>query len=239
MNKKSNFMTRFFCVLCYCLVLESCIGASYWAPSLTPTVFQTPSQAATMLPLVTPAVETASTLTPQTSIITPDSLFVFPGLKLSNTPDAIDFCEHLPSPQLSMDTNESSLLLGRFSLCVSHSWPWVKTAMDLDTGTLVALEDKDGDIAMDYTHPDLNGEALYFVHDLNNAHIDDLDSANLTYDNCEKLVADLNGPGSVRVQEGRISCVMTTEGRLAVIRVERIYPSNTQSVEFSFAILKR
>jgi len=110
--------------------------------------------------------------------------------------------------------------------------------MDLDTGMLVSLDDKGGDIAMDYTHPDLNGEASYFVHDLNDAHIDDIDSTRLTYSNCEKLMMDLKDPGSFRVHEGSIACVMTTEGQMAIIRVELIYPSNTQGVEFSFAMLR-
>ena len=40
------------------------------------------------------------------------------------------------------------------------------------------------------------------------------------------------------VEEGAIACIRTTEGTLALIRVERIYPSNTLSAEFSFVILR-
>jgi hypothetical protein len=37
---------------------------------------------------------------------------------------------------------------------------------------------------------------------------------------------------------GDIACVKTTEGQLALIRVEKIYPAITLSAEFSFAILR-
>jgi hypothetical protein len=136
-------------------------------------------------------------------------------------------------------SNESSVLVGRFSLCVSHSWPWIKTAMDLDAGMPVSTDDKSGDIAMDYTHPDLNGETSYFVYGLNNAHIDEVDIPSLTYSDCENLVLNLKDSGSFNVHEEGIACVLTTEGKIAVIRVEHIYPSNTQGVEFSFAILRK
>ena len=238
MMQKFNFTIFISCILVVGLVLGGCGETPPLVSRPTLTSFQTPSQATATVVSTTVAIEATLTSSPKPIIIAPDNLFMFPGLKLPSTPDSTDFCEYLPSPQIGKGTNEVSLLVGRFSLCVSHSWPWLKTAMDLDTGTLVSLDHKGGDIAMDYTHPDLNGETSYFVYGLNNAHIDEIDATSLTYSNCEKLVLNLEDPGSFRVHEGGISCVLTTEGKLAVIRAEHIYPANTQAVEFSFAVLR-
>ncbi len=238
MNKKSNLTILLSCVLAYSLVLHGCGGTSSLVSSPTPIFSQTPQQATAAVSSATVAIEATPTFTPKAIIITPDNLFIFPGLKLSNTPDSTDFCQHLPPPQVGKGTNQFSPLVGRFSLCVSRSWPWVKTAMDLDTGTLVSSDDKSGDIDMYYTHPDLNGEASYFVSGLNNAHIDGIDTTSLTYTACEKLVLNLEDPGSFEVDQGGIACVLTTEGKMAIIRVEHIYPPKTQGVEFSFAVLK-
>jgi hypothetical protein len=241
MNQESSFNIFLSCILACSLVLVGC-GRTPSAVSRPTSIFsQTPWKATPVAPSATDVIEITPTFTPKAILITPDNLFTFPGLKLVNTPDpdSRDFCEHLPLPQIDMNANEFSLLVGRFSLCVSHSWPWVKTAMDLDTGTFVSLDDKSGDIAMDYTHPDLNGDASYFVHGLNNAHIDDIDSASLTYSDCKNKVMEQKDSGSFSVYEGKTACVMTTEGKMAVIRVELIYPSNTQGVEYSFAILKK
>ncbi len=241
MNQESNFTIFISCILACGLVLVGCGGTPSVIANPTSNLSQTPWKTTPVMPSATDAIEITPTSTPKGILITPDNLFTFPGLKLLNTPgpNTTDFCEHLPLPQVDRNANEYSLLVGRFSLCVSRSWPWVKTAMDLDAGTFVSLDEKSGDIAMDYTHPDLNGDASYFVHGLNNAHIDDIDTVSLTYNDCEKIVMDVKDSGSFSVHEGKIACAMTTEGKLAIIRVELIYPSNTQGVEFSFAILKK
>jgi hypothetical protein len=227
------------CILICSLVLDGCRGTPPLASSPSPIFSQTPPATTTPIPSSIVVNKATPTLNHKTIIITPDDLFTIPGLKWASTPNSADYCEHIPEPQVSENANEVSLINGRFSLCVSHSWPWVKTAIDLDTGTLVSLDDKSGDIAMDYTHPDLNGETSYFVYGLNNAHIDEIDTSNLTYNNCEKLELNQEDPGSFSVHEGGIACVVTTEGNMAIIRPEHLYPSNTQGVEFSFAVLKK
>jgi hypothetical protein len=226
-------------IFIFCLVLDGCGGTPTLASSPAPIFSQT--RLATTTPILSSIIanKATPTLNHKTIIITPEDMFTIPGLIWASTPNSVDFCEHLPAPQVGENANEVSLIKGRFSLCVSFSWPWVKTAIDLDTGKLVLPDDKSGDIAMDYTHPDLNGETSYFVYGLNNAHIDETDTSNLTYSNCEKLLLNQEDPGSFNVHEGGIACVMTTEGKMAVIRVEHLYPSITQSVEFSFAVLKK
>ena len=102
----------------------------------------------------------------------------------------------------------------------------------------MSTDDKNGDFAMDYTHPDLDGNASYALRALNNAHIDEIDINNLNYNKCESILMSMNKPGVVHVRDGAITCVLTTEGQIALIRVENIFPLDTQGVEFSFAILK-
>ncbi len=188
-------------------------------------------------PTVPPILSTP-TFNSRTFVITPDDLFSIPGLKLLSTPNSTDFCEHIPPPQIISNANELSILSGRFSLCPSRSRPLVNTAMDLDKGTLVSVDDKSSDISMEYAHVPIDGTISYYVHGLNDAHIDEIDTNILNYEYCKDILLGLNDPGVLIVHEGAIACVLTTEGKMTLIRVEHIYPLNTQGVEFSFAILK-
>jgi hypothetical protein len=173
--------------------------------------------------------------------MTPDELFSFPGLQMLSTPGLADFCEHLPPPQISSNANESSVLAGRFLLCPSRSRPLVNTAMDLDTGILVSVDNESADLVMEYAHAPIDGTISYYVKGLNSGHIDEIETNTLSYEYCENVLASLvdrNDSGILNVHDGAIACVMTTEGHIAIIRVEKIYPLDTQSVEFSFAVLR-
>jgi hypothetical protein len=55
---------------------------------------------------------------------------------------------------------------------------------------------------------------------------------------CEDKVQGRTDKGAINVEKGAIACIRTTEGKIALIRVEKIYPSNTLSAEFSFAIFR-
>ena len=199
--------------------------------SSTPTIFQIPS---------TP------TFNSKTYIITPDDLFSFSGLKALSTPDSEDFCEHLPPPQIVANPDRLSLLSGRFVLCSWENWPWViNTAMDLDTGSFVSKDDERADIVMENAPG--REEPAYGVVGRNNAYINDAyvlekyanhsGANNLSYEYCKNTLRDQTDPGGFPVAEGVIACVKTTEGKIALIRVEKIYPPTILSVEFSFAIL--
>ena len=120
--------------------------------------------------------------------------------------------------------------------------------MDLDTGSFVPTDDKRGDIVMGSVPWGSDENPSYGVNGWNNAYINDAyvlekyanhSGANhLSYAYCENMLRGNTDPGAIVVDEGKIACVKTTEGRIALIRVEKIYPPNILSVEFSFAILK-
>jgi hypothetical protein len=186
------------------------------------------------------------TFNPKTYIITPDDLFSFSELKALSTLNSEDFCEHLPPPQIVANSGRLSLLSGRFVLCSHENWPWVtNTAMDLDTGSFVSKDDERADIVMENAPG--GEEPAYGVVGRNNAYINDAyvlekyanhSGANrLSYEYCENMLRDQTDPGGFLVAEGVIACVKTTEGKIALIRVEKIYPPIILSVEFSFVIL--
>jgi hypothetical protein len=188
------------------------------------------------------------TLDNKTMIITPDDLLSLPGLVVLSTPDSEDFCKHLPSPQIVVNPDKFSILSGRFVLCPQESWPSVMNmAMDLDTGSFVSRDDKRADIDMQSTPWWSLKEPSYGLDGRNNAYISDAyvlqkyanhsGMNNLSYKYCNNLVESKTDTSAFLVEEGAIACVRTTEGQIAIIRVEKYYPPNTLSVEFSFAIL--
>ncbi len=247
MNQKHNFTIIISCILLYSLVLSSCAESKSLVPSLAPTFSQTPPPTRTSVPSATVAMTATPTLNNKTVILTPEDVFSLPGLKALSTPGSSDFCEHLPSPQIVANPDRFSLLSGRFVLCSHENWPWVtNTAMDLDTGSFVSKDDERADIVMENAPG--GEEPSYGVIGLHNAYINDAyvlekyanhSGANhLSYAYCENLVRDQTDWGAMVVEEGKIACVRTTEGKIALLRVEKIYPPKIFSVEFSFAILR-
>jgi hypothetical protein len=237
------------CILFFSLVLSSCAESTSLTPSLVLTFSQTPPATRTNTPSATTVINATPTLDNKTIILTPDDLFALPGLKEWSTPNSEGFCEHLPSPQIVSNPNNFSILSGRFVLCPWESWPWVtKIIMDLDTGSLVSTDDPRGDIVMFNGRFGTSEKPDYGVSNWSNAYLDDAyvlekyanhSGANhLSSTYCENMVQGKTDTRVINVEEGAIACIRTTEGKIALIRVERIYPSNTLSVEFSFAILR-
>ncbi len=240
MNQKPNFVIIISCILVYSLFLSGCDGDESLVFSPVPSFPQTPSQIKTSVTSATVAITVTPTLNNQSFIITPDDLFSFPKLKVLSTPNSAGFCEYIPPPQIVANADELSLLSGKFLLCPSISWLLVNTAMDLDIGSLVSVDNKSADIVLEYAHVPIDGTISYFVMGLNNAYIDERATDVLNYKYCKNVLLSLDedDPGVLNVHEGAIACIMTTENQIALIRVENIYPLDTQSVEFSFAILK-
>ena len=247
MNQKLNFTIIISCVLLFSLALSSCAESTALVPSRVPTLSQTPPPTRTNLPSATGARTATPTLNNKTIILTPDDVFSLPGLEALSTPDSENFCEHLPPPQIVANPDRFSLLSGRFVLCSWENWPWViNTAMDLDTGSFVSKDDERADIVMENAPG--GEEPAYGVVGRNNAYINDAyvlekyanhSGANhLSSEYCENMLRDQTGPGGFLVAEGVIACVKTTEGKIALIRVEKIYPATILSVEFSFSLLR-
>jgi len=176
-------------------------------------------------------------------------LFALSGLEAWNTPSSEDFCEHLPSPQIVSNPDNLTILSGRFVLCPWESWPWVtNTIMDLDTGSLVSTDDPRGDIVMFNGRWGTEEKPDYGVANRNNAYLNDAyvlekyanhaGANHLSSAYCEDMVQGKTDKRAINVEEGAIACIRTTEGKIALIRVERIYPSKTLSAEFSYAILR-
>jgi hypothetical protein len=116
------------------------------------------------------------------------------------------------------------------------------SALDLDTGSFVSKDDEKADIVMQNGHATVDGEFPPFsVQSLNTAQIDGVTTDALNYEYCEQDLLSLSTnkiQGVLIVRDSSIACIKTTEGKTALIRVERIYSPNILSVEFSFAILR-
>jgi hypothetical protein len=238
MKQKLSFTSFIVCFLLYILVLSSCAKTTPLPQQLTSTFTQTSS-----LPSTTTATPTWNY---RTIILTPDDVFSLSGLIEWSTPALEDFCEHLPPPQIVANPDRFSLLSGRFVLCIYER---IFTAMDLDTGSLVSTDDERGDIILG--SPGGGGEnPTYGVFGWNKAYIKNayVNEAwpnhsgvdKLSYEYCENGLQNQSEQGGMYVGQyvGDIACVKTTEGKIALIRVEKIYPAITLSVEFSFAILR-
>jgi len=243
--RRSKMRIIISCIFLFSLVLSSCTESPSPAPSFVPTFSQTLSATRTNTSSATTVINATATLDNTTIIITPDDLFSLPGLKEWSTPNSEDFCEHLPPPQIVSNPDNLSILSGRFVLCI---YEWTNIAMDLDTGSLVSTEDPGADIVMFSGRFGTSEKPDYGVSNWSNAYLNDAyilekyanhaGANHLSSAYCENMLRGKTDRGAIDVEEGKIACVRTTEGRIALIRVERIYPSNTLSVEFSFAILR-
>jgi hypothetical protein len=225
-----------FCILLISLVLISCVQNT--APNSSLPIFSE-----------TPPVTIASTSTPilnyKTIILTPDDLFSLPNLNELSTPNSYESCEHLPLPQIVSNPNSFSILSGKFALCI---YEYTNIAMDLDTGVLVSADDPRGDIVMFNGRFGTSEKPDYGLSGQNNAYLEDalvLENYanhsgvnNLSSEYCENMVQGMTDTRVINVEEGAIACIRTTEGRVALIRVEKIYPANTLSAEFSFTLLE-
>jgi hypothetical protein len=233
------------CILLYGLVLSSCAESTSLAPSPAPTLSQTPQPTSKNTPSATTSIITTPTLNHRTVILTPDDVFSLPGLIEWSTPDSGDLCEHLPQSQIIANPNGLSLLSGRFVLCIyERSF----TAIDLDRGSLVSTDDESGDIVMFAARSWTDENPSYGISSRNKAYLENAyvintyanhsGANNLSYDYCENKLRGQTDLGGMRVEVGGIACVKTTEGQVALLRVEKIYPAVTLSVEFSFAVLR-
>jgi hypothetical protein len=243
MNQKRVFVMFIGCILFCSLVLSGCAGNASLVSNHVPTSSLTLSPTTVNIASATAVVTTTSTMDNKSIILTPDDLFALPRLQAFNTPDKEAFCEHLPSPQIATYPDKLSILSGRFVLCPWESWPWVtNTAIDLDTGSLVSKDDSKADIVMQNGHITADGSPPPFsVHSLNAAQIDGVTTDALNHEYCKQDLQSLSNnkiQGVLIVRDKGIACVKTTDGKIALIRVEEIYPPKTSSVEFSFVILK-
>jgi hypothetical protein len=243
MYQKRNFVILIDCILFCSLIMSSCAENTSLIPSRVPTFHQTFSPTRAKVPSATAVISATPAMNNKSVIITPDDLFALPGVQTFNTPDSESFCEHLPLPLIGTNHDKLSILSGRFVLCPWESWPWViNTAIDLDTGNFVSKDDSKADIIMQNGHITADGSPPPFsVHSLNTAQLDHVTTDALNHEYCEQDLQSLSNntiQGVLIVRDKSIACVKTTEGRIALIRVEQIYPPKTSSVEFSFVILR-
>ncbi len=221
-----------------CLIIAGCSGDNLSKSTAMPLFSKTLNQTITPDLSVTGAITTISVLENKNFIITPEDIFSTRGLGVVNTPNSTDFCAHIPSPEISQLSDKSGVLSGIFSLCVSRNWD---VAFDLDTGSFVTEEDPQGDIQLLRDKAALASDSFYYLYGVNGALIEETGMGTaITYKSCESMSLATIPPVVFFIKtEGAIACVMTTNNQVALIRVEHIYPQETDSIEFSFVILRK
>lgn len=242
---KLNLTIFMSCILLYAVILSSCIQNTPSVPNLTSTVAETLPPTRTITPSATTTITATPTLNYKTIILTPDNVFSLSELVEWSTPDSGDFCEYIPVPQVVANPNNFSFLSGRFALCI-YERSFI--AIDLDTGSLVSTDDERGDIVMFTTRSWTEQNPSYGISSRNKAYLENAyvietyanhsGANNLSYEYCENKLRGQTDQGGMRVEVDGIACVKTTEGQIALLRIEKIYPAMTLSVEFSFAILR-
>lgn len=249
MNKKYNIVVIIFCIFLGSMLFSSCMNkGTSSTPDFIQNLFESSTPAIAATPSEVMLITSTPTLNHKTIIITPDDIFSLSVTPL-RTPDSENFCERLPEPQIVNTPDELSLLSGRFVLCAWENWPWVmNTAIDLDVGKFISRDDERGDIVMQNAPGGTNEQPIFGVIGWNNAYLKDAyvlekyanhsGTNNLSYEYCESRLQGASDTGALFVEEGKIACVKTTEGQMTLLRVEKIYPAITLSVEFSFAILR-
>lgn len=234
MIPKSRFIA-YLCAVVF-LTLSSCnpsLVSDY--PSL-PTSTQTSSNMVNKVPTKLPATATA-TPDMKSIVLTPDDIFSILAPQIVNTPSAKDFCEHVPPPKLDDRSSEFVVLAGAFSFCDSRN---LDTAFDLDTGSLVTSNNKNADILLLRDKAALASEPFYYLYSVNGALVEKTNSNTISYQYCENMKLSAIPPEVFFVdEEGSVACVLTTNDQVALVRVEHIYPLDTDSVEFSFVVLKK
>ena len=223
-------------ILFFCFVFVGCTKAQTTESATTPSISENHFEDLTTTPLAAPVDTVTPTIDLNNRVVTPEAVFPKSTLEKGSTIATADLCTQVPNPEVVIDGNESSLLAGRFALCVLREGI---SAIDLDSGILVNSDDPDADIQLQHGQTTLNNTVFYYIKAMNNAFVNEIDTISITYSFCENTLQSLKRPGIYIVQQGTIACVLTTQEKVALIRTESIDVFGVESVEFSFAILKR
>lgn len=225
-------------VLVIGIVIGGCNARTFVEPVTTLSSSVTPPKK--MEASETPYIALDKTVTPTSArsdiVITPDAVFVSATLDSTVTFAVSDLCKQVPAPIIVRDSNDLTLLSGRFSLCVLREGI---SAIDLDSGALVNSDDSSADIQLGASQSTLDNTVFYYLEAINSAHIDEIDTTNLTYAYCEDALLSLNRPGIFIIETGALACILTTQSQVALIRAESIDTFGGESVVFSFAIIKK
>lgn len=231
-----NF-TKALLLLFLCVVFVGCNKTPIGETETALTSSDSTPTKVTRTPTATAIPDTATpTLGTNNMVITPEDVFVIPPLSATNISDPLALCENVPSPEIAKENNMLTLLVGRFSLCVLRAGI---SAIDLDSGLLVNSDSKEADLQIGHSKSTLDSTVFYYVEALNNAHLDEINTDSISYAYCEDTLLSLNRPGIFLIEQGAIACVKTTKGQIALIRAESVDLFGLESVEFSFAILKK
>lgn len=158
------------------------------------------------------------------------------GLRDMITP-TLELCANVPVPELSViESDEDDVYLqGKFSLCYAPEF----TAFDLDKGTMENSASSISDIQLEMGHAEIDDQDLYYITEINNSRLDQSNTEFPDYDYCnQRISSQEDGWFFILGTAESAACILTNEGRLAMIHVEQINPYGWGSIEITFITWK-
>ena len=139
---------------------------------------------------------------------------------------ALPLLNHLPDP------SGEEYLSGKFYLC---SLPSV-SAFDFDEGKVTDADNRESDIQLEIGKATFDNHIIYYINDVNDSFVDEIEPQSPTYSECKELVSSPTRLGYVLGIPSNSGCIQTDKGRLGYFRILEINPIGDESIEFFFVI---
>jgi hypothetical protein len=249
MEKKKNFVLSSIIGLTFTIFLLSCGGSPKVDPTkpavesslqpllveektitlsitpISPKIMEESSRTKTANPTKEPFPTTSSTILPSSTAVVKDLQET-----ISPTPYLCEVEQEPFFTELEVTKNGKNLS-GKFSLCYLHTI----SAFDLDKGLLVDNGISSGDIQITMGHAEIDNQDFHYINEINGARVDQAEIKSPDLEYCKELLAKQDdGWFFIEGEVGFSGCVLTNEGRIAAIQVERINPYGWGSIELSF-----
>jgi hypothetical protein len=145
-------------------------------------------------------------------------------------------------PELSvlisdLGNNSKIYIKGKFTLCNLDKL----MAFDLDKGIIGSKDDTEMDIYLKIGKTTDDKQIYYHLDGGKNAYVEHLGIEFPTYEDCKKILPTTNLPirhGAIYVGVDPAGCVLTNEGRIGIIHIDRKDPVGFESVEISYELWK-
>ncbi len=197
----------------------------------------TPHESTTATPGLSPTITQAlSSVTPE--MVTPEMVttVVTPTVWYEGGEAERHPCERVPPPEVTQNPSNEVFLSGNFHLCRYGG----QSTFDFDTGVIGGDSTTIGDMILSVRLA--GSEVRHFVYELNeiNGALSNMSEQDApTIDYCRQLMsADIRFQYTSDIPDSVAGCVLTSEKRLAMFRVERIDPDGADSIEVSFVTWK-
>lgn len=214
------------------LILASCQIGSGTSTAVSTGISATAAGEATLVrPAIPRAPVVLSSQTPARASSTPRTANTSTQVvAIVGTPP--ELCEQVPEPRVTKPGGSSAdvHLEGEVSLCSLGP----QSTFDLDGGIVAGLDSVAADIALELGKATIDNRIVYYLSEINDAHVAAAGVDLPTPKYCNDLTASSTRLGFAFGTAGTVGCVLTNEGRLAFFRVEQIDQFGAESIRMTF-----